>query len=758
MPGELPKFRADLAILEDSAPTRKHCYLVTNPDNGELFRMDPREFFLCSSLDGNTTLEELCAKFEERFDEQIQLAQLKAFVRNLGAKGLLVQSATPVDSGMRILPLHVNQFFGRLHTLLGWVYSLPARVFFMLLVIAGAGILVQNAEEILFYLSNIVDAIIAFGMEDGPDWQSWLQLFLVLFLFPLLRELQKGIACYHFKVPVIELQFGWWLSFFPVVFTNIGHALLPEHRSRRMRVATAGLKLEAVILAAAVVAWELMPNYQAEKNFFYAVAVAAFISLLLDSIPLGKRDGSRILAMWLRIPDFRNRAVAVSRSWLLFRTAPEPLSPSDLRLFRWYGLFADIYQLTLSLALLVLFAYLLVSWLAGLGALIFLTFLFINLLSFIRSKPMAKSTYPAKGIDRRLVGVGVLVLIVVLGFIPYTKEVSGELRVRPIDQHEVRSEVDSQVEQVAVNEGDMVEKGQLLVQLTKRFIERDLDIALASLLREEAELEGLNIGPKPQEIASAEQEVVLAEIEQKNAERALVRAEGLRPLKNISERDYDLAKDRRELAVAAVELSRRELEVVRSGATDDEIAEQVAEVSRLRETVKHLERDLQLTTITSPVSGQVNSLSLQSLKGQRVAVGSVVAIVADTTRVHLRISVPEKHIDQVKIGNPVRARMWAMPDVILEGTVSHISPVVVDTTKDIRKEDSIEQSTGAVRSLNAPMDYVVPVLVEVPNEDGRLKVNMSGYAKIEVERTAAALAFLDPIIRFVRVQVWSWLP
>ncbi|MBP6700191.1 MAG: hypothetical protein KA135_03030, partial [Halioglobus sp.] len=103
-------------------------------------------------------------------------------------------------------------------------------------------------------------------------------------------------------------------------------------------------------------------------------------------------------------------------------------------------------------------------------------------------------------------------------------------------------------------------------------------------------------------------------------------------------------------------------------------------------------------------------------------------------------------------------RMWAMPDVILEGTVSHISPVVVDTTKDIRKEDSIEQSTGAVRSLNAPMDYVVPVLVEVPNEDGRLKVNMSGYAKIEVERTAAALAFLDPIIRFVRVQVWSWLP
>lgn len=758
MPNALPTFRPDLDILEDSAPTREHCYLVTNPDNGELFRMNPREFFLCSGLDGNTSLQELRAKFAERFGEQVQLEQLKAFVRNLGDKGLLVHSRTPADSALRKLPIHANKFFGRLHTLLGWAYSIPARVFFILLCLVGVGVLVQNAQDILFNLSNFIDLIIAFGMEDGPDWQTWLQLFLVLVLFPVLRELQKGIASYHFGVPVSEVQIGWWHGFIPVIFTNIGYATLPRHHATRMRVVSAGIKLEAVIFAAALVAWELMPNYQSEKDFFYSVAMAALVSLLLDCMPLGKRDGSRILAMWLGITDFRSRATAVSRAWLSFRTAPEPLSPSKLRLFRWYGLGADIYQLTLTLVLLALLAYLLVSWLEGLGALIFLTLLFINLLSIIRSKPMATRSYPGKGIDGRLVGAGVVVLLVILGFVPYTKEVSGELRVRPIDQREVRSEVYSQVEHVAVNEGDIVEEGQLLVQLTKRFIEKDLDTARASLQREEAILEGLNVGPKPEAIASAEQQVVLAETELKNAERALARAEGLRKTQNISERDYDLARDNRELAYGAVELSRRNLELVRSGATEDEFNEQRAEVQRLKESIKYLERDLLLTTITSPVAGQINSLSLESLKGQSVAVGSVVAIVADTSRVYLRVSIPEKHIDEVKIGNPVRARMWAMPDVILEGTVSHISPVVVDKAKDIRKEDEIEQETGAVRSLNAPMEYVVPVLVEVPNEDGRLKVNMSGYAKIEVGRTAAAIAFLDPIIRFIRVQVWSWLP
>ena len=720
--------------------------------------MTPEEFFLCRNLDGQTDLKELKARFEKRFDKQIPLPQLKAFARNLAERGLLNHSKAPSDDQLRVLPVNANRLFAHLHLLLGWTCSYPARALFLLVIAAGIGVLVQNWNEIFFPLSNLVDLIVAFGMRGGPLWQTWMQVLLILVIIPMLREIQKGVACHHFGIPTADIRYGWLLFFIPLFFTNIGSIMMPRYRSRRMRVVTIGIELEATVLATALVGWALMPYYQPEKEFFYSVALAAAISLLLNTMPLGKRDGSQILATWLGIPDFRRRAVAISRAWLTFRTAPEALPSATLRLFRWYGLFADLYQLAIILALLGLLGYLLVTWLDGLGALIFLVLLILTVSSHVRSKPMAAHTSTRKKIGKWAIGLGVAALLVTIGMMPYTKEVSGEFRVRPIDQREVRAEVVSQVARVEAKEGDWVEQGQLLVQLTKRFIEKDLDTATAALNREEAVLRDLQAGPKPEAVAEAEQQVRISEIEVVHAQRTFSRAEDLHAEKQISEADYDRAKEKMELAQGTLELRRRNLALVRSGATKEEMEAQEAEVQRLLETIKHLENDLRLTTVTSPISGQVTSLSLEALKGQTVLVGDVVAKVADTSTINLRISVPEKHIDLVKIGARVQARAWAFPDMLLEGNVSHISPVVVDKTEDMRIQAEIEQETGLVRSLNAPMENVVPVLVQAANPDGRLKIDMSGYAKIEAGTTAAATAFLDPLIRFVKVMVWSWLP
>ena len=50
------------------------------------------------------------------------------------------------------------------------------------------------------------------------------------------------------------------------------------------------------------------------------------------------------------------------------------------------------------------------------------------------------------------------------------------------------------------------------------------------------------------------------------------------------------------------------------------------------------------------------------------------------------------------------------------------------------------------------------VIATMDNHDGRLNTGMTGVAKIEGQTMPVWKAFSQAIIRFVKVQVWSWIP
>ena len=52
---------------------------------------------------------------------------------------------------------------------------------------------------------------------------------------------------------------------------------------------------------------------------------------------------------------------------------------------------------------------------------------------------------------------------------------------------------------------------------------------------------------------------------------------------------------------------------------------------------------------------------------------------------------------------------------------------------------------------------VVRVLSELSNADGLLKTDMTGYAKIECEKKPVGIAFTRWLVRFITVEVWSWI-
>ena len=81
-------------------------------------------------------------------------------------------------------------------------------------------------------------------------------------------------------------------------------------------------------------------------------------------------------------------------------------------------------------------------------------------------------------------------------------------------------------------------------------------------------------------------------------------------------------------------------------------------------------------------------------------------------------------------------KFWSFPDREFNGVVQSIAP-----TAEMSKYGSI-----------------VRVRTEVDNADGLLKVNLTGQAKITGERQPVFLVFTRMIVRFVQVELWSWLP
>jgi putative peptide zinc metalloprotease protein len=90
----------------------------------------------------------------------------------------------------------------------------------------------------------------------------------------------------------------------------------------------------------------------------------------------------------------------------------------------------------------------------------------------------------------------------------------------------------------------------------------------------------------------------------------------------------------------------------------------------------------------------------------------------------------------VKQGSLVRVVPWAFPSEVFYGTVVEVAPAANEK----------QQLT------------VVRVLSEFPNNDGRLKSNLTGYAKIATHNKPVWKVLLWPLIRWVMVEVWSWIP
>jgi putative peptide zinc metalloprotease protein len=759
---KLPIFRKDLDIIPRNAEGGGFRYLVRDPRSGEIYEFGEEEYFLCNHFDGHSDLDSLQEAFKERFGVSVQLAQLEAFARHVETLGLGVSDSRKSGAGIQALPVRrihrvfdPDGLFGFAARHFGWCFSRSFLVGGILVLALGIGIILKFWQDYMQDLTLITEGELLFVLPP-----------LGAFFFNPAAEITKGIACKKFGGSVHAFNLRFVYRIIPVFFSDLSEFLWRTSMPVRARVLFPAIVSQALLWAVGIIGWKITVPGTAMHTFWTLFTFAAAFFTFLRMNPLLEQDGYALLSNWLDIPDLRNRAKRLAESWILFNPVPEPLFPREIVIFKRYGFPALLFEIVFWGFVLGVLGYHLVGSMKGVGACLFLAFLLFRFEDFLR-RTFSRMHFTrwsfmneAGRFDLRLLGrlalIGVFILLL---FLPYPYESGGDFTFLPFNERGIRAQVPGEIEAVFVKEGDWVAQGQVLGKLTGREQRKKVEELEAGLDKSRANLALLKKGATPEEVAKARQEVKAAETAYIYSKSQADRAEKMFRDKALSEKDYENALRVRDLDKERLEVARKNLEVVESGFRPEQAQAIEAEIRALEVELKNAREDLEFIELKSPLGGWVITPNLAEKVGQYLATGELFAVVEDARTLKVEILLPEKELGEFGIGAAVRLRTWADPTTIIETRVTQIAPVAFEQSrKMIERAYSDREWLFEQKETIREKGRVIRVLCELDNSQGLLKTDMTGYAKIEGKERPVAVAFTRWLMRFLFVEVWSWIP
>jgi HlyD family secretion protein len=302
-------------------------------------------------------------------------------------------------------------------------------------------------------------------------------------------------------------------------------------------------------------------------------------------------------------------------------------------------------------------------------------------------------------------GVAVLALIVIASL--YGSGDTGEkIYVEPVTRRNIQSVVTApgqidpklkvnisahvigKIERLYFEEGDLVEKGDRLVDLER--------VSFTAAADQTASI-----------VANRRIDVRRAEIALENARRNLERAQSLSSQGILTEE--------------LLERSRLEYDTARTSLASAQEAVRQAEAA-----LRQAREDLQRTSLVAPISGRIVERNAQEgevvITGTMNNPGSVIAVLADLSELLVEADVGETEVVRVRQGQRARVEVDAIPGEKFEGTVIEIG-------------SSAAQRTGAQTGIRY---FKVKIAVDAADE--RLRPGMTSQVEIITESAPDALS------------------
>lgn len=272
---------------------------------------------------------------------------------------------------------------------------------------------------------------------------------------------------------------------------------------------------------------------------------------------------------------------------------------------------------------------------------------------------------------------------------------SGKIEAK--SQVDISSEVTARIMTITVKEGDLVRKGQLLVELDQVQFKGAVDRATASLTSVEAQL--------MQSRANRDQ-----------ARRALDRSKELKKTAPTLVTDESMEQAQQAFDVADALLKSSE-----------------ANVMQTRASLKEAQDNLARTRLFSPISGRVVRLAVE--EGEVAVPGTfsretgLLMRVADLSVIQAKVKVDETDVVRLALSDSVSVTIDAFPDTAFVGRVTKIG-------------NSAATTAAGTGTADRAVDFEVEVTLTNPPADVRPDLSMT--ARIITDTRTSALSI--PII------------
>lgn len=358
------------------------------------------------------------------------------------------------------------------------------------LVLVGGGLAWSHKGELLAQAS---------AMAQTP--RSLLWVWLVYPLMKVLHELGHALALRRFHCESHEVGVSFMLLMpLPYVDATASHRL--AHRSERALISAAGIMVELALASVAMLVWlNVEPSWL--RDFAFAVmALGGVSTLLFNGNPLMRYDGYYVLTDLLDLPNLAGRSgeywqTLASRGLKRVLGLSKPDEADDgLEAEGRFEALAWLLYSPASWVYRVVLASSLVFWLAEHSALLGLALgvwmglnLFVSPLvkgwAVVSSDPDLSSQHG----KTLAIGLSTLALLIVLvGWVPWSSSVLTQGVVWPTDNAQVRARSDGEVVQVLVQDGQRVKAGDPLVTLRNPELAARLEVAQARVQVAQAQL------------------------------------------------------------------------------------------------------------------------------------------------------------------------------------------------------------------------------------------------------------------------------
>lgn len=267
------------------------------------------------------------------------------------------------------------------------------------------------------------------------------------------------------------------------------------------------------------------------------------------------------------------------------------------------------------------------------------------------------------------------------------------------------------IKTLLVKEGDRVRQGQLIAEMDDSGLRGQIIQMEAQVSQQEANLQRLITGNRPEEIAKTKAQLNSAQVELRQAEEDLLSNQSLYQSGAVSRQTYQKAVTSRDTARASVSQAQQSLVLSQAGSRSEDIDEARAKLESALGSLQTTRTSLDDTKIVAPFDGivikkyaDIGAFVSPSMSGSSDSASSSSILTLANDRLQVVVNISEAQIAKVKLGQSVKVKVDAFPNEVFTGKVEQIAPQATVSQNVTSFEVRVGITSTEVAKLKAGMN------------------------------------------------------